>query len=101
MACDRRAPDRQHPKGKSFNFRVDSSLKAAFQRATEAEDKPAAQVLRDFMRAYVQRHRQRDFAAEARRQSRLIAARAADPRSDEAEVMRWIEDVSGADGWTA
>jgi Protein of unknown function (DUF3018) len=91
----------QHPKDESFNFRVDPKLKAEFQSATEADDKPAAQVLRDFMRAYVIRHRDRGFAAEARRQSRLIAVRAADPAGDEAEVMRWIEDVSGPDGWTA
>lgn len=91
----------QHPKEESFNFRVDPALKSEFQAATEAEDKPAAQVLRDFMRAYVERHHRLAFAEEARRQSRLIAARAADPNSDEAEVMRWIEDVSSADGWTA
>ena len=90
-----------HPKEESFNFRVDPALKAAFQSATEAEDKPAAQVLRDFMRAYVERHHQRAFAAEAQRQSGLIAARAADPNSDEAEVMRWIEDVMSTEGWTA
>jgi hypothetical protein len=87
----------QHPKDESFNFRIDPKLKAAFQSATEADDKPAAQVLRDFMRAYVERHRHRAFAAEARRQSRMIATRAADPDSDEAEVMRWIEDVASAD----
>jgi hypothetical protein len=91
----------QHPKEESFNFRVDPGLKSEFQAATEAEDKPAAQVLRDFMRSYVERHRRRAFAEEARRQSKLIAARAADPSSDEAEVMRWIEDVSSTDGWTA
>lgn len=91
----------QHPKEESFNFRVDPTLKAAFQRATEAADKPAAQVLRDFMRAYVERQRERAFAAEARRQSRVVAEHAADPGSDEAEVMRWIEDVSDTNGWTA
>jgi Protein of unknown function (DUF3018) len=91
----------QHPKEESFNFRVDPALKSAFQAATEAEDKPAAQVLRDFMRSYVERHRRHAFVDEARRQSRLIAARAADPRSDESEVMRWIEDVASTDGWTA
>jgi hypothetical protein len=91
----------QYPKQESFNFRVDPKLKADFQSATEAEDKPAAQVLRDFMRAYVERRHKRAFAAEAHRQSRLIATRAADPSSDEAEVMRWIEDVSGTGGWTA
>lgn len=90
----------QHPKQESFNFRLDPTLKTDFQRATEAADKPAAQVLRDFMRAYVQHHGRRTFAAEARRQSRLIAARATDPHSDEAEVMRWIEDVAASNGWS-
>ncbi len=91
----------QHPKDESFNFRVDPKLKAEFQTATEAEDKPAAQVLRDFMRAYVERQQARAFAAEARRQSRALAGRAADASSDEAEVMRWIEDLADTDGWRA
>ena len=91
----------QHPKEESFNFRIDPKLKAEFQNATEAEDKPAAQVLRDFMRTYVERQRERASAAEAKRQSRIITERAADPGSDEAEVMRWIEDVADIDGWSA
>lgn len=89
------------PKVDSFNFRVDPELKAAFTAATAEDDKPAGQVLRDFMRAYVERRRDRAATAEARRQSRLLAERAADPDSDEAEVMRWIEDVSDTEGWTA
>jgi hypothetical protein len=89
------------PKVESFNFRVDPELKAAFTAATAEEDKPAGQVLRDFMRTYVAQQRERAFAAEAQRHSRLIAKRAADPASDEAEVMRWIEDVSDTEGWTA
>jgi hypothetical protein len=40
------------------------------------------------------------FAIEAQRQSRVLAERAADPSSDEVEVMRWIEDVADTDGWT-
>lgn len=90
----------QHPKDTSFNLRVDHALKAAFTAATEAEDKPAAQVVRDFMRAYVKQRERRAFAAEARRQSLAIAERAGDPNSDEAEIMRWIEDVADTDGWT-
>ncbi len=89
------------PKVESFNFRVDPELKAAFTAAVAEEDKPAGQVLRDFMRAYVERRRKHAFAAEAQRQSRLIAKHAADPTSDEAAVMRWIEDVSDTEGWTA
>jgi hypothetical protein len=32
----------QHPKAETFNFRIDPALKAAFTRATEAEDKSAS-----------------------------------------------------------
>ena len=89
------------PKVESFNFRVDPELKAAFTAATADEDKPAGQVLRDFMRTYVAQQRERALVAEARRQSRILAERAADPASDEAEVMRWMEDVADTEGWTA
>ena len=75
----------------SFNLRIDPDLKAAFTAATEAEDKPAAQVVRDFMRAYVKQRERRAFEAEARRQSLLIAEAARDPNSDEAAVMREID----------
>ena len=91
----------QYPKEESFNFRIDPKLKAEFQTATEAEDKPAAQVLRDFMRAYVERQRERALATEARRQSRVLTKHATASGSDEVEVMRWIEDVADTEGWTA
>ncbi|HXT07957.1 MAG TPA: hypothetical protein VN715_13585 [Roseiarcus sp.] len=81
----------QHPKETSFNLRIDPALKAAFAAATQAEDKPAAQVVRDFMRAYVKQRQRRAFEAEAERQSRLIAKAARDPNSDEAQAMREIE----------
>jgi hypothetical protein len=73
----------------TFNLRVDQALKAEFTSAVEAEDRPAAEVLRGLMRNYVEESRRRRFAAEARRQSQLVAA-----SKDEAEVMRWIQDVS-------
>jgi hypothetical protein len=95
----------QHPKETSFNLRIDPLLKAAFTAAAEAEDKPAAQILRDFMRAYVKQRERRAFEAEARRQSLLIAERARDPNSDEAQVMREIEiemnDPAFWDDWKA
>ncbi|POF61167.1 hypothetical protein KMAL_32140 [Novacetimonas maltaceti] len=40
-----------HPKVEIFNFRIDPALKAAFTAATSADERPAADVLRDFMRA--------------------------------------------------
>lgn len=81
----------RHPKETSFNLRLDPALKTAFTAAAEAEDKPAAQVVRDFMRAYVEQRERRVFEAEAQRQSLLIAERARDPHGDEAQVMREIE----------
>lgn len=77
----------------TLNLRIDGALKAEFVAAVEAEKRPAAEVLRALMRGYVEQARKRRFAAEARRQSELIAA-----SEDEAEVMRWIQDVSALDG---
>jgi len=39
-----------------LRIRVQRELREQFVRACQAEDKPAAQVLREFMRAYVARH---------------------------------------------
>lgn len=95
----------QHLKDEAFNFRVDPSLKAAFVAASEGEDKPAAQVLRELMRCYVAQKRREIFEAEARRQSLAIAARVGDPAGDEATVMREIaaeiDNNDFADEWTA
>jgi hypothetical protein len=73
----------------TLNLRIDAVLKAQFAAVVEAEDRPAAEVLRGLMRGYVEDWQRRRFAAEARRQSKLIA-----DAEDEAEVMRWIQDVS-------
>ena len=80
----------QRRKAEILNLRIDPALKAEFVAATETENKPVAEVLRAFMRSYVQRARRRKFAAEARRQSQLVSNSA-----DESEVMNWIRDVSG------
>ena len=81
------------PRESTLNLRIDATLKSEFAAAVEAEDRPAAEVLRMLMRRYVEEARRRRFAAEARRQSQLI-----DASEDEAEVMRWIQDVSAAKG---
>lgn len=95
----------QHPKETSFNLRIDPALKAAFTKATEADDKPAAQVVRDFMRAYVKQRERRAFEAQARRDSLAINKAASDPNSDEAQVMRELvaamDDPSYWEGWEA
>jgi hypothetical protein len=83
------------PRGKeaTLNLRIDIQLKSDFASAAEAENRPVAEVLRGLMRSYVEEARRHRFAAEARRQSQLIAG-----SEDESEVMRWIQDVSAADG---
>ena len=42
-----------------MTFRVEQQLRAAFAEAALLEDRPAAQVLREFMRAYVNQSRER------------------------------------------
>jgi hypothetical protein len=39
----------------TFTFRVDEALKAAFTEAARAHDRPGSQLLRDFMRDYVEK----------------------------------------------
>ncbi len=83
----------ERPREATLNLRIDAALKSEFVAAVEAEDRPASEVLRMLMRRYVEEARRRHFAAEARRQSQLIAG-----SEDEAEVMRWIQDVSASGG---
>jgi len=45
----------------TFTFRVDEDLKAEFSTAAKARDRSGAQLLRDFMREFVQQ--QKDVAA--------------------------------------
>src|SRR5262249_30964239 len=44
----------------NFTFRVDAELKAEFAEAAKANDRPASILLRDFMRDYVRRSRERE-----------------------------------------
>ena len=45
-----------------MTFRVEPDLRSDFSEAVALADRPAAQVLREFMRAYVSESRQRDNA---------------------------------------
>ncbi|MDL2216773.1 hypothetical protein LJB81_03450 [Desulfovibrio sp. OttesenSCG-928-M14] len=40
----------------TYTFRVDENLKATFANIAQANDRSGAQLLRDFMRQYVQEH---------------------------------------------
>ena len=81
------------PRESTLNLRIDADLKAEFVAAVEAEERPASEVLRSLMRDYVEEARKRRFAAEARSQSQMVSN-----SKDEAEVMRWIQDVSALEG---
>lgn len=43
----------------TMTFRVEPDLRADFSAAAERENRPAAQILRDFMRSYVEKTRPR------------------------------------------
>jgi hypothetical protein len=51
---------KKHFKNTNFNMRIDPALKADFAAVTRNEDISAGQALRDFMRRYVSRRRNRN-----------------------------------------
>jgi len=79
------------PKGEIITFRIPLALKAALSEIAAEEAKPVGEVLRELIRQRVKDKERREFEAEARRQSLLIAEAAKDPSSDEAQVMRELD----------
>ena len=79
------------PKGEIITFRIPPALKAALSEIAAEEAKPVGEVLRELIRQRVKDKERREFEAEARRQSLLIAEAAKDPDSDEAQVMRELD----------
>jgi predicted DNA-binding protein len=70
-----------------FSLKIDPELRAAFTAAAAAADRPASQIVRELMRAYVQDTEQagyRDFLAEKVAAARLDMA--AGNGRDNAEV---------------
>jgi predicted transcriptional regulator len=59
----------------TFTFRVDDNLKEAFTEAARTQDRTGAQLLRDFMREFVQRQRE-DAGYEAWLRQKVERARA-------------------------
>lgn len=90
-----------HPKEENFNFRVPADLKAAFKAATEAADRPAAQVLREFMRAYIDRQRESEPGYDdwfrAKVQSAIDDPRPSVPHDSVMERTRAILDQIAAE----
>ena len=79
----------------TFTFRVDESLKTQFSTVAKAQDRTGAQLLRDFMREYVQRQQtaaEHDVWFRQQVQMGLDAAKAGDlvPAEEvEAEAVAW------------
>jgi hypothetical protein len=78
-------------KTETVTFRIEAALKGEFAEIAEAEHKPVGELLRELVRDHIKQKKRREFEAEARRQSRLIAEAAKDPNSDEAQVMRELD----------
>jgi hypothetical protein len=78
-------------KTETITFRIDATLKDEFAEIAEKESKPLGELLRELVRDHIKQRRRREFEAEARRQSLECAAAAADPNSDEAQVMRELD----------
>lgn len=69
--------DRMATKDVAFKLRIDEELRRNFVQTCQAEDRPAAQVVRQFMRAYV-----------AARQSTPQAARSPQPGTTTEETKQ-------------
>jgi uncharacterized membrane protein len=78
-------------KTETITFRIEAELKDEFTEIAGKEAKPVGELLRELVREHIKQRKRREFEAEARRQSLECAALAADPNSDEAQVMREME----------
>ncbi|MDQ2861182.1 MAG: hypothetical protein M3T55_10775 [Pseudomonadota bacterium] len=76
----------------TFTFRLDKGLKAALTNSAAADHKQPATLMRELVRNHLDRRERQAFEQEARRQCHLINAAACEPHSDEAKVMRELED---------
>ena len=78
----------------TITIRLERKLKDKFVSAAKTENRPASEVLRDLMLAYVEDQERKRFEAEARRESKLVAA-----SFDEKEVDHWFEETWNIPGW--
>ena len=82
-----------------FSFRVDEALKTDFATAAKARDRTGAQLLRDFMRSFVQQQTQaaeHDAWFREQVQTGIDAANAGDVLSTdevEAEAQAWRAEM--------
>tara|TARA_A100000171_G_C2023555_1_gene92269 strand:- start:295 stop:495 length:201 start_codon:yes stop_codon:yes gene_type:complete len=58
-----------------LRIRIDRDLREQFVKACQAEDKPASQVIREFMREYVTQHEAKNSAIKAEINQDTVAIR--------------------------
>jgi predicted transcriptional regulator len=81
---------RQQMTETTLTFRVDEALKAAFTEAARAHDRPGSQLLRDFMRDYVEKAEHGAwFRAEVEQGLRELADPTIEPIPHEQIVAEW------------
>lgn len=81
----------------TFTFRVDEALKAEFTQAAKAKDRTAAQLLRDFMRDFVQRQNEAaEYDAWFRREVQIALDEA-----DDGKLVPAAEVEADAAVWRA
>ena len=85
------------PKGETFTFRLEPGMKAALTQAANEEHMQPGELMRSLLEAHLAAKKRHAFEEEARRQCLLINARAQDPDSDEASVMRELSGHLDAD----
>lgn len=85
----------------TVTFRLDHATKSKLTRLAKRDHRSLGALLRELAHERVIREQQRVFELEARRQSLEAAEAARDPESDEAKVMRELEDdlAEFADEW--
>jgi hypothetical protein len=76
------------PKKDVFSFRLDPAMNAAFAESAAAAQTRPAELLLELMREHIAATQRLAFEDEARRQRLAFQARASEPHSDEAQVMR-------------
>ena len=75
----------------TISFRIDPGLKTALAEIAAEEAKPIGEILRGLIRDRIEQKHRREFEAEARRQSLLLAEAARDPDSEEAAIQRELD----------
>jgi predicted transcriptional regulator len=88
-------------KDDSLTFRLEPALKTALTQAAAAEHKQPGELMRELIREHLAQRRRRAFEDEARRQCLAINAAAHDPKSDEAAVLREIDNELTEDDFAA